>query len=111
MIRRHEHGPDRRFRSSGCHCWTVWVRAKPVKRLLPSVKLVFLTMNQDPDLATEAFRRGVSAYLLKTCTSTELMSALRKVPEGFSYLSPAPKPVDQQERLTNRQREVSLVAS
>ena len=90
-----------------------------VKKLLPSVKLVFLTMNQDPDVAAEAFRRGASAYLLKTCTSNELMSALRKVLEGFDYLSPAitkrtvdfllhrrRRLVDREERLTRRQREV-----
>ena len=29
------------------------------------MKLVFLTMNEDADLAAEAFRAGASAYLLK----------------------------------------------
>src|SRR5262245_48899274 len=38
-----------------------------IKELLPSVKLVFLTMNHEADLAAEAFRRGASGYLLKTC--------------------------------------------
>jgi DNA-binding NarL/FixJ family response regulator len=90
-----------------------------VKKILPSVKLVFFTMNKDPDLAAEAFRRGASAYLLKTCTSTELMSSLRKVLEGSSYIPPAlakemidlllhpeQRLVDQEDRLSHRQREV-----
>jgi DNA-binding NarL/FixJ family response regulator len=42
-----------------------------VKQLLPSAKLVFLTMNTDPVLAAEAFRRGASAYLLKTCAASD----------------------------------------
>ena len=37
-----------------------------LKQMLPSVKLVYLTMSQDADMAAEAFRRGASAYLLKT---------------------------------------------
>ena len=40
--------------------------AQQAKELLPSVKLIFLTMNHDADLAAEAFRRGASGYLLKT---------------------------------------------
>jgi DNA-binding NarL/FixJ family response regulator len=43
-----------------------------VKEFLPAVKLVFLTMNHDADLAAEAFRRGASGYLLKTCAASEL---------------------------------------
>jgi DNA-binding NarL/FixJ family response regulator len=47
--------------------------AKQVKEALPSVKLIFLTMNTDIQLAAEALRRGASGYLLKTCTSSELV--------------------------------------
>jgi DNA-binding NarL/FixJ family response regulator len=60
-----------------------------VKQLLPSVKLVFLTMNTDPVLAAEAFCRGASAYLVKTCAASELIAAVREVLKGMSYLSPA----------------------
>ena len=37
-----------------------------LKQLMPTVKLIYLTMNQDQDLAAEAFRLGASGYLLKT---------------------------------------------
>jgi DNA-binding NarL/FixJ family response regulator len=60
-----------------------------VKQLLPSVKLVFLTMNTDPVLAAKAFRRGASGYLLKTCAAAELIAAVREVLTGMSYLSRA----------------------
>jgi DNA-binding NarL/FixJ family response regulator len=37
-----------------------------VKKELPTVKLVYLTMNNDPELALEAIELGASGYLLKT---------------------------------------------
>jgi DNA-binding NarL/FixJ family response regulator len=90
-----------------------------IKQILRSVKLVFLTMNTDPVLAAEAFRRGASAYLLKTCAASELAVAIREVLKGMSYLSPAiaketvdfllrqdKEFVDEGQRLTERQREV-----
>jgi len=89
------------------------------KDLLPSVKLIFLTMNHDADLAAEAFRRGASGYLVKTCAASELTIAVREVLRGKSYLSPMiakytvdflirqdKKLIDETERLTERQREV-----
>jgi DNA-binding NarL/FixJ family response regulator len=90
-----------------------------VKQILPSVKLVFLTMNTDPALAAEAIRRGASGYLLKTCAASELILAIRVVLKGMSYLSPAiakeridfllrqdEEFIDEGQRLTERQREV-----
>lgn len=90
-----------------------------IKELIPSVKLVYLTMNHDADLAAEAFRRGASGYLLKTCAASELAIAVREVLRGKSYLSPmiAKDTVDfllrqdkglveEGQRLTERQREV-----
>jgi DNA-binding NarL/FixJ family response regulator len=91
---------------------------KQVKESLPSVKLVYLTMNTDPELALEAFQQGASAYLLKTSAVAELVLAMRRVLRGHIYLSPNLKePVEQlrwqrrkirpeTERLTDRQREV-----
>jgi len=90
-----------------------------VKEFLPAVKLVYLTMNHDADLAAEAFRRGASGYLLKTCAASELVIAVREVLRGKSYLSPIiakdtvdfllrqdKRMIDEAERLTERQREV-----
>lgn len=90
-----------------------------VKEILPAIKLVYLTMNPDPELAVEAFRRGASGYLLKTAAASELVTVIRQVLRGKSYLSPIlkddanllqwqqkPVVVDEGERLTARQREV-----
>ncbi len=59
-----------------------------VRQLLPSARLIFLTMNGSRELAAEAFRRGASGYLLKTSAASELTTALRQVLRGERYLSP-----------------------
>jgi len=92
---------------------------RQVKAMLPSVKLVYLTMNPDPEIAAEAFTRGASGYLLKTCASSEMVQAVREVLQGKTYLSRAlsrndidclrwqqKELIDESERLTDRQREV-----
>ena len=45
-------------------------------------------MSHDAELAAEAFRRGASGFLLKTCAASELAIAVRDVLRGMSYLSP-----------------------
>ena len=90
-----------------------------IKKALPKVKLIFLTMHADADLAAEAFRRGASAYLPKTCAADELKTATRQVLRGMTYLSTAMEKdkvrflisqdevlVEKEQRLTGRQREV-----
>jgi len=62
--------------------------ARQIKKKLANVKLVFLTMNEDADLAAEAFRAGASAYLLKRSATSELPAAIREVMQGRSYITP-----------------------
>ena len=59
-----------------------------LKQMMPKVKLIYLTMNQDPDLATEAFRLGASGYLLKNSAASELVYAIREALLGRSYVTP-----------------------
>jgi len=59
-----------------------------LKQMMPLVKLIYLTMNQDPDLAGEAFRLGASAFLLKNSASAELLQAIREVVRGGLYVTP-----------------------
>ncbi len=92
---------------------------RQIKRTLPSVKLIYLTMNPDADVAAEAFARGASGYLLKTCAALEMVQAVREVLRGKTYISKALSRdtidslrwqhkalVNEEERLTDRQREV-----
>ena len=59
-----------------------------LKQVLPKVKLVYLTMNQDPDLAAEAIRLGASGYLLKYSAASELVFAIREALSGMHYVTP-----------------------
>ena len=59
-----------------------------LKQLMPSVKLVYLTQDQDPDIAAQAFRLGASAYLLKNSAAAELVHAIRLVMRGSPYVTP-----------------------
>ena len=63
-------------------------RGVRIKRTLPGTKLVFVTMNEDTDLAADAFRAGASGYLLKQSATSELMAAIHQVMEGRSYVTP-----------------------
>ena len=62
--------------------------ARQLRNNLPAVKLVFLTMNEDPYLVGEAFRSGASAYLLKQGAALELTVAISDVLKGKTYVTP-----------------------
>ena len=61
---------------------------RQIKTVLPETRVVFLTMNEDPDLAAEAFRAGASAYVLKRSAASELITAIREVMKRRSYITP-----------------------
>jgi DNA-binding NarL/FixJ family response regulator len=62
--------------------------ARQLKRLMPAVKVVFLTVSEDPGLAAEAFRAGASGYLPKNSAASELLRAIEEVSQGRSYVTP-----------------------
>ena len=64
------------------------IAGQRLKQMLPRVKLVYLTMNQDPDVAAEAFRLGASGYLLKSSAASELVHAINEVLLARSYITP-----------------------
>src|SRR5262245_40909888 len=59
-----------------------------LKALRRSVKLIYLTMNQDPQLAGEALRIGASGYVLKSSAAQELRQAIQEALRGHSYITP-----------------------
>jgi DNA-binding NarL/FixJ family response regulator len=92
--------------------------ARQLKKTMPAIKLIFLTMNEDPNVASEAFRAGASGYLLKTSAASELSKAINEALCGRSYITPQitrgmmesfiRRPGDGRDvpQLTPRQREV-----
>jgi DNA-binding NarL/FixJ family response regulator len=61
--------------------------ARYIRKMDPSIKLVFVTVSEDPDIAAEAFRAGGSAYLLKRSAGAELLAAIHEVLQGRSYVT------------------------
>jgi DNA-binding NarL/FixJ family response regulator len=61
---------------------------RQIKQKLRDVKLIFLTMNEDAAVAAEAFQSGASGYLLKRSAASELITAIREVMQGRSYVTP-----------------------
>ena len=61
--------------------------ARYIRKMDPSVKMVFVTVSEDPDIAAEAFRAGGSAYLLKRSAGAELLTAIHEVLKGRSYVT------------------------
>ena len=49
-----------------------------LKELMPTTKLIFLTMNEDADLAVEAMQRGACDFIEKPWENTRLLAKLRK---------------------------------
>ena len=56
-----------------------------LKHAWPKIKLIYMTMLEDPDLVGESFRVGGSAFLLKEAAVSELTEAIDKVLKGGSY--------------------------
>ena len=83
---------------------------------LPLVKVMILTMDDDPDIATEAARRGASGFVIKSEAISALFEAIETVLAGEQYVSPslmknatphaAPRSKSALSHLTIRQREV-----
>jgi DNA-binding NarL/FixJ family response regulator len=91
--------------------------ARQIKSFLPEVKLIFLTVSEDPDLAVEAFRLGASGYLLKNSAASELLQAMEEAIQERTYVTPIaakglmdaclhPQPDGKKDKISPRQREV-----
>jgi DNA-binding NarL/FixJ family response regulator len=91
--------------------------SEQLKQLMPKVKIIVLTMNEDAEIAAETLQKWASGYLLKKSAGSELLKAVRDVLVGLRYVTPAMKtelaeiaarePRSESSRaLTARQREV-----
>jgi DNA-binding NarL/FixJ family response regulator len=63
--------------------------AAQMKTAAPTVRFLFLTMHDDDVSISKAIALGADGYVLKSASTDELLTALRVVAEGGSYLSPA----------------------
>jgi DNA-binding NarL/FixJ family response regulator len=61
---------------------------KEVKKLLPETKILVLTIHKTEEYILPVLKAGADGYVLKNDTQAELMTAIKSVLEGKSYLSP-----------------------
>jgi len=91
--------------------------SEQLKQALPKIKIIVLTMNEDPEIAAETLNKWASGYLLKKSAGSELLKAVRDVLRGGRYVTPALQEAvadllardsrsDTGRALTPRQREV-----
>ncbi len=100
---------------------------RQIKHNCPQVAVLVLTMHDNEEYVSQVLEAGASGYVLKRAASSELVTAIRAVAAGQSYLSPSvtrlliesyvgrqsatPAVVDPFDTLTAREREVlQLVA-
>jgi two-component system response regulator NreC len=60
-----------------------------LRKLVPSARILILTMHDDPQYLRQALKRGASGYVLKKAADAELLSAMRAVLRGEVYVHPS----------------------
>ena len=61
---------------------------REIRKERPDTRVLFLTMYDDEDYLVEAMDVGASGYILKDSAASQLVTAVREVHKGGSYLSP-----------------------
>src|SRR5699024_8441476 len=64
------------------------VACEKVAKDFPATKVVILTMFAEPEYLFYTLRGGAAGYILKNSSSEELLSAVRAVADGGSYIHP-----------------------
>jgi two-component system, NarL family, response regulator NreC len=85
-----------------------------VRARWPATRVVVLTMQDDPAYARAALQAGADGYVLKEAAEAELVTAVRDVSRGQTYLNPqlgarlarAPAESERLDDLTDRELEV-----
>jgi len=90
--------------------------ARKLREQIPSLRFIFLTMQDNPNLAAFALQLGAIAFVLKHSAGQELLKAIEHVLRGQSYVTPKLRAADWVEtrtrarqfsrEMTPRQRDV-----
>jgi DNA-binding NarL/FixJ family response regulator len=90
--------------------------ARRIKLEAPNIKFIFLTMQDDPNLAAAALELGAIGFVLKHSAGKELLQAIDYVLHGKRYLTPKLRAEDWvatkararqfSKELTQRQKEI-----
>ena len=60
-----------------------------LRQLVPSARVLVLTMHDDAQYLRKAIQSGASGYILKKAADVELLSAIRAVLQGEMYVHPS----------------------
>lgn len=64
-----------------------------IKRQLPNIKIICVTLANEPEVIDHAIKLGIDGYVMKACAPAELVTAIHFALEGKHYVSgnpPAP---------------------
>ena len=61
---------------------------RQVRRVAPDVQVVILTMHADQEVLVRAVRAGASGYLVKDCSTEEVVQTVRQAAAGETTISP-----------------------
>jgi two-component system response regulator NreC len=62
---------------------------RSIKKQFPEMKVLVLTMYDNEEMIFQILKAGASGYLVKDSAMTDLVSAIRAIHQGDSYLSPS----------------------
>lgn len=94
-----------------------------IKENNPNLKVLMLTMHEEPEYVLKAFKNGADGYLLKNADHLEIISAIKTLYEGKKYfnstvaniivdsLNKAPEASKPEVHLTLREKEVLKLVS
>jgi DNA-binding NarL/FixJ family response regulator len=86
--------------------------AQIIRKMVPSAKFIILSVHSDQAYAREAFRAGAKGFVSKRAASAELLTAIKQVLEGRTYVTPlvdagkAENSLQDAKKLTLRQMEI-----
>jgi two-component system, NarL family, response regulator NreC len=60
-----------------------------LRKIVPSTRILILTMHDDPQYLRQALKNGASGYVLKKAVDAELLSAMHSVLRGEVYVHPS----------------------
>jgi len=62
--------------------------ARRLRSSAPATRIIFLTVQEEPEVVWEALRIGVQGYVIKRSAAQDLLAAIRAVLQGGSFVSP-----------------------
>src|SRR5260370_5073691 len=88
IIKAAETRPDVILMDIGMAGLSSFEATRQVRKNRPETKVLFLTMYDDEDYLVECMEGGAGGYVLKDSPAQQLISAIRDVNRGGSFLSP-----------------------